>query len=220
VLRALSAQGSLDRDARGRVPRVLVRAARRSAISCRATCFAARGRRSPSTRWRRRRRLPGSAPASIARSTPSSDASSTCLSCTLRIGSCRIRRSSSSRRWPKRSPRPSASILAFVALAARASDDAVQAEDDGVGTLPPELQGTALHFLRRHRRPLEPAVDHRLSIAVEMPTGGAARRQARLRDPRPILLAGSLAPSGVTGCAGTRPRPDRRRRGAPSNRRR
>jgi YVTN family beta-propeller protein len=77
-------------------------------------------------------------------------------------------------------------LLAFASLAvacsASDSDDATTSQD--ISALP-ELQGTTIHFLKRHRRPLEPAVDHRRTLAVELPSGLRPRVESMvLRTPR------------------------------------
>src|SRR5262249_13186401 len=69
---------------------------------------------------------------------------------------------------------------------------------------PPELRGTMVHFVRRLRRPLEPTVDHRLSVAVEMPSALRSRVQSLvLRAPGGAVVLDCEAATPRHGLWGT-----------------
>ncbi len=72
-------------------------------------------------------------------------------------------------------------------------------------SLPPELRGTVIHFLRRHRRPIDGDQDHRLTIAVETPVAIRARlRRLVLTQPSGATVFDSGAGQGFWGDDGGR----------------
>jgi YVTN family beta-propeller protein len=84
-----------------------------------------------------------------------------------------------------------------------AEDEPVEAGVDALDSFrstPSELRGTTVHFLRRHRRPLEPTVDHRLSIGVELPNPLRSRVESLvLRAPGGAVVLDCDAQRGTWG---------------------